>query len=256
MSNSRITHSDLVKLLPRLVSGTTFVGLTTRTVVDLPKKNPLHGLVKEATRNVQVGGDYEAAVNRRAEKEGLDADRVAKPRKWGTVTPDRLFVEHKGHYYLRARLLAISGPDESLPQYSLNGVKLPHNLVCSMAHAFLGHTPAMDGTKTFHSAIKVLEEYYPKAPEALVELAKKTGLITFTSMPKKQVSSTQEGLEKPVICNDIDFDNIISLSINGMKWDLVADDSPIIPATITPTAPAAPVVAPAVDVTIEDVELA
>lgn len=243
MNKSSITHSDLVKLLPTIVKGNTFVTVHTDTEVDLPKKNPFYGLRRKAKRNGQIGFDYENAVNNRAAKEGLAADREAKPRKWGTVTHDRLFVEHNGKYYLRLRLFSSTGEDEGLPEFFLHGKSLPHHLVCSMLHTFNGSIPVFDGTKTHPSALTTLLECYPEAPENLKELAKATGLITFTEMPAKKTSSTQSGIKDPVICNDIDLHNILSINFNGMQCNLIPNDSPNIPATVSsPAVPLAPVV--------------
>lgn len=246
MNKSSITHSDLVKLLPTMVKSNTFVTVQTDTEVDLPKKNPLYGLRRNAKRNGQIGFDYGNAVNNRAAKEGLAVDREAKPRKWGTVTPDRLFVEHNGKYYLRLRLFSSTGEDEGLPEFFLHGKALPHHLVCSMLHTFKGSIPVFDGTKTHPSALTTLLECYPEAPENLKELAKATGLITFTEMPAKKTSSTQDGIKNPVIANDIDLHHISSINFKRRKYDLVPNDSPNIPATVSshvvPLAPVVPVV--------------
>lgn len=226
--------------------GAQFVGMTTYTEVKRNKSCPFHGLMKLATRNVIVGFDYEAGVNRQAGKEGLEADRVAKPRKWGTVTPDRLFVEHEGEYYLRCRLNSSSGEgDEGTPRYFLHGKELPARLVCSMIHYLENKGNAIVVNDDQPLASKMLEHHYPDASNELKELAERVGKCHFTSMPKKKSSSTQAGIEKPLICNDIHLNNIDTITFGGMHWKIVSDNTPNIPASIstsesTPATPAIP----------------
>ena len=99
-----------VKAISSLVKGTTMVTVSCETEPKMNKTgNPFFGLiVKKQAMNGVVGFDYEAAVNRLAEKEGAEA-REAKPRVWGVLTADRIFVEHKGNYYLRMKVQSSCG---------------------------------------------------------------------------------------------------------------------------------------------------
>jgi len=46
--------------------------------------------------------DYAAAVNRQREREGMVADFVAEPRKWGERVAGTPLVTHKGKWYVEA----------------------------------------------------------------------------------------------------------------------------------------------------------
>jgi len=104
-------NNNIVNLVRNTVKGTTFVSFKSVTVPKMRKtNNPFFGLVEKHSQiHAQIGFDYNNAVNNLATKEGK-MDREAKPRKWGTVTEDKLFVEHKGTFYLRARVLSTKSP--------------------------------------------------------------------------------------------------------------------------------------------------
>lgn len=253
VTENRITASDFAKVFAAVMAGrgAQFVGMTTYTEVKRNKSDPLYGLMKLANRNVQVGFDYEAGVNRQAGKEGLEADRVAKPRKWGVVTKDRLFVEHEGEYYLRCRLNSCTGDgEEGAPRYFLHGKELPASLVCSMIHFLENQKGKISSTQEIVDenapiASVVLKHYMPEASNELKELAERVGKCRYTSMPKKPVSSTQAGIEKPLICNDMHFSSIDTIAFGGMKWKIISDNTPNIPASITseestPSTPSVP----------------
>ena len=92
--NTAITAESIPATIRDNVKGSAMVSIITRTEPDMRKTgNPYAGNVwKTQTLNGNVGFDYENAVNAHARKEGLYDQRQAKPRKWGTLTADRLFV--------------------------------------------------------------------------------------------------------------------------------------------------------------------
>ena len=101
------------------VSGSSFVGIDTETVVSLTggKSNPHKGRVTKRTtgsnvmvfQNRQING-YAAMVERRLVAEGKKAsDFKLQPRLWGTRIEDSPFVEHDKNgttqYYLEVIFL-------------------------------------------------------------------------------------------------------------------------------------------------------
>jgi hypothetical protein len=164
-------------------------------------------------------------------------------------------VEHEGEYYLRCQLNSSTGEgDEGTPRYFLHGKELPARLVCSMIHYLeLGSDKSAICDNTDESislASVMLKHWYPDAPSELKALAEEVGKCHFTSMPKKKLSSTQAGIEKPLICNDIHLNNIDTITFGGMHWKIVSDNTPNIPASIStlePT-PATPVIPASIEV--------
>lgn len=103
-----ITTSEAIRIIQRNVNGTMAVSIDTDTEVDKSMNktgNPFYGMGirKLSTLNGLIGFDYENSVNNQAAREGLEA-RTAKPRKWGVLTDDRLFVVHKGKWYLQMKV--------------------------------------------------------------------------------------------------------------------------------------------------------
>lgn len=92
------------------ITGGTFVGIDTETVVKLPggKKNPFQGRVTKRMVNANVmafgntnSNAYENMVKRRLEEEGKDPeDFKLGPRTWGQRIAGTAFVEHNGEYYI------------------------------------------------------------------------------------------------------------------------------------------------------------
>lgn len=104
---------DLINLLSK-VNGSTFIGITTETVLPLlgGKKNPMKDRVKKITTNTNVMvfqnknvNGYAAMVQRRLEQEGKEIHFQLGPRKWGTRVPDMPIVEHEGRHYLEVIVL-------------------------------------------------------------------------------------------------------------------------------------------------------
>jgi hypothetical protein len=78
-----------------MVKGTSMVSATTQTIPTMRKtNNPFVGkVVKVQTLNGVIGYDYQNSINNLAKKEGVEANQ-AQPRKWGTLSKDRIFVHH------------------------------------------------------------------------------------------------------------------------------------------------------------------
>jgi len=126
----KVTIAQIVGLIRQNVKGTTIVTIETETDPRMRKTgNPYanKGVIKKQTLNGVMGFDYEAGVNRRAEKEGKEADRTAQPRKWGVLMPDRLFVTHKGSYYLQLQCEGVSNRRFELP----DGTEVPESEIKS-----------------------------------------------------------------------------------------------------------------------------
>jgi hypothetical protein len=109
---TKVTTSEIVNIIQRTVKGTMAVSVDAVTEPDMRKTgNPYHGKVmKHCTMNGLIGFDYENAINNQDKREGGAGEREAKPRKWGVLTPDRLFVTHKDSYYLQMKVQSASDP--------------------------------------------------------------------------------------------------------------------------------------------------
>ncbi len=69
-----------------------------------------HGRIFKLVRvQAFVGVDYEAAMNRKLEKQGLGAGFQAGNRQWGHKD-GRALVENKGEYYLAAHIIKAGRP--------------------------------------------------------------------------------------------------------------------------------------------------
>jgi hypothetical protein len=105
-----MTQAQFVRYVRDNVKGTTAISVDALTYPDLKKTgNPYVGASKACTMSGLIGFDYQNSVNRMAAKEGA-GERTASHRAWGTLTPDRLFVEHKGTFYLQLKSQAASDP--------------------------------------------------------------------------------------------------------------------------------------------------
>lgn len=103
-----ITTQEAIHIIQRNVNGTMAVSIDTNTEVDKSMRktgNPFYGMGirKLSTMNGLIGFDYENSVNNQALREGKET-REAKPRKWGVLTDDRLFVVHNGKWYLQMKV--------------------------------------------------------------------------------------------------------------------------------------------------------
>ena len=120
-----LTMPELVNYLVENVKGNMACTFTAETTPAMNKTgNPYFGKIRKQSRvNAMIGFDYEKAVNRLAAKEGQES-RQAKPRQWGRLILNRLFVEHKGQLYLRARVLSTA-----TPTYLLEGKAIPSDQI-------------------------------------------------------------------------------------------------------------------------------
>lgn len=104
-----ITYENLNEVISN-VKGTTFAGITTKTVQTLKggKSNPMQGRVEKLSEDANIvvysnseKSGYAAMVKRRMIKEGKDPEEFQmKPRAWGVRVGNSPFIEHKGKYYL------------------------------------------------------------------------------------------------------------------------------------------------------------
>jgi hypothetical protein len=111
MTSKPITRHQFENML-MATRGAQFVKLRTVTEVRIPGGiKTLNGRVlKCADVVVQIGVNYQNAVNNQLRREGSSLEFVAQPRKWGTrvrhadgrLTP---FVEHNGAAYLEAKIV-------------------------------------------------------------------------------------------------------------------------------------------------------
>lgn len=90
------------------IKGVTFASVVTLTDPDMNKtNNPFYGKVKKYSRaSILIGNwSYENSVKKQATREGLDADDIEiQPRKWGNRIQGTSIVEHKGNFYLEAKI--------------------------------------------------------------------------------------------------------------------------------------------------------
>ena len=116
-----ITAKQFVAMIQEQVKGTSMVTVDQITVPDMRKTgNPYLTVKKHATVNGVIGFDYDKGINRLADKEGKE-DREAKPRRWGQLTPDRLFVTNKGNFYLQMKCESAKNVRYVMP----NGTEIP-----------------------------------------------------------------------------------------------------------------------------------
>ena len=96
MKEKILRQSAMVQFLKDNVRGTAVLSVDIETVPEMRKTgNPFVGnVIKSQRLNGLVGFDYDAGVNRIAEREGKEY-REAKPRKWGFLSSDRIFVCYK-----------------------------------------------------------------------------------------------------------------------------------------------------------------
>jgi len=64
------------------------------------------GIEKISKMNVNFGGIYKNAVEKKMEKEGIKGDYTPAPLSWGQHFEDsRVIIEHKGNFYVQIRAL-------------------------------------------------------------------------------------------------------------------------------------------------------
>ena len=111
MGKTIITADEAVAIIQRTVKGTMAVSVDAVTSPKMNKTgNPFFGKVKKFCRmDGLIGFDYSNSVNNQAEREGKE-ERDAKPRAWGILSDDRIFVTHKGRHYLQMKVQSSSTP--------------------------------------------------------------------------------------------------------------------------------------------------
>ena len=87
--------------------GYSFAGLQTLTdarakKTDNPFKDKI--VLKESQLLVNVGFHYSNSLVSQAKRENVSTDFDVQPRKWGIRLPNSPLVEHKGNYYLEAKV--------------------------------------------------------------------------------------------------------------------------------------------------------
>ena len=85
--------STFTNLIDLSISGTTTGSFVVNTEIKLAKSNPFGKVTQTQTLNGLIGFDYQNSVNNLATKEGK-AERDIKPRAWGVVTENRVWVKH------------------------------------------------------------------------------------------------------------------------------------------------------------------
>lgn len=87
--------------------GYSFAGLQTLTdarakKTDNPFKDKI--VLKESQLLVNVGFHYSNSLVSQAKRENVSTDFDVQPRKWGIRLPNSPLVEHKGNFYLEAKV--------------------------------------------------------------------------------------------------------------------------------------------------------
>lgn len=110
-----ITYEQLNEVVSS-VNGTSFAGLTTRTVPKLKggKKNPMQGRVTKLTEDANViiysnseKSGYADMVKRRMVAEGKNPETFElKPRAWGTRVGKSPFIQHNDKYYFECMFIS------------------------------------------------------------------------------------------------------------------------------------------------------
>lgn len=117
----KLTKDQLVATLGA-IKGTTFATLETVTDPDMRKTgNPYVGRVKKHTRiNCTFGANYENAVNRQGEREGLEVEEKFEAEKlpYGNWLVPHKLIEHKGAVQVRVMCNPHMKPDVA---YTLDG---------------------------------------------------------------------------------------------------------------------------------------
>ena len=80
------------------------VSFIASTEPKLKAGNPFPGLRKITKIGAVLNFNYAAAVNRQREREGIVADFVAEPRKWGQRVEGTPIVTHNGKFYVEAKV--------------------------------------------------------------------------------------------------------------------------------------------------------
>ncbi len=144
----KITKSALVNICME-IKGNTFITASVETSVDLIKGHPFNGTVKQSQNlNGALGFSYANSVHRLEQKEGSEITAEIQPRKWGTLSPNRVVVFHtpKGetetkHYLnmkverrVNASYFFIAETGEKLDSETVKAWKVPSRKPNTQAH--------------------------------------------------------------------------------------------------------------------------
>ncbi len=173
-----ISKANLVQFLmnPTIsgISGNTFVGLDTLTVVKLTggKGNVMQGKVQKANAGSQVQvfqnktkSAYGSMVQRRLNKEGKEVEFQLSPRTWGVRVEGTPILEHKGEFYLE--VIFIKSGETS---YLLDGKPIKKDLIQGL--------PVSKGGTQGGLEDKVIIRTYKIASLTRVTINKETYLVT------------------------------------------------------------------------------
>ena len=96
-----ITTNKMIENL-RSIKGATFATVTAVTIPKMKKTgNPFKDCIitKTVRENVGIGFNYENSVNSQLSRESVEAEFIARPRRWGK-REDLKTVSHRGSTYL------------------------------------------------------------------------------------------------------------------------------------------------------------
>ena len=101
-----LSQIDLLAILKDF-AGHSFAGLQTLTdarakKTDNPFKDKI--ILKQSQMLVNVGFHYSNSLVNQAKRENVSTEFDVQPRKWGIRLPNCALVEHKGNYYLEAKV--------------------------------------------------------------------------------------------------------------------------------------------------------
>ena len=102
MEKIKLTKSQFVEYL-RNLKGCQFVNVIALTEADMNKRNNAYygRVMKLSITPMQIGFDYQKAVNNRLKREGKEPNFIAESLKWGEWEIYNKVIAHKGEQYLR-----------------------------------------------------------------------------------------------------------------------------------------------------------
>lgn len=98
-----LSASAFVSML-HTIRGATMVSFIASTEPKLRAGNPFPGLRKITKIGGVLNFNYQKAVNRQRDREGIVADFIAEPRKWGVRIEGTPIVTHNGKFYVEAKI--------------------------------------------------------------------------------------------------------------------------------------------------------
>jgi hypothetical protein len=101
-----ITRTELVNRLRETDASASFVSIQAETDPRMRKtNNPFAGsVVKRATSRGLINFHYGNAVNNQREREGIEEEFNAQPRRWGTRIEKTPLIEHNGAFYIEVKV--------------------------------------------------------------------------------------------------------------------------------------------------------